>query len=311
MIMDSYKTILEKKDYDLLLALTEGDDSPAGLTYRAAAYLAKGEAKTALKIFKNNEKKLYENNPLAYMKSLFDMRFILKQFDEAYDEMLYFENLPYISQEVEEYLRALPKLIRSEERNSNLNKDYDDEELKDKLALAKDDYEIISILNMVGPLKANRFERELKHLAEGNRGEIVRTYALLFLVAGKCEKEIHFQKRGKEFIVIPKTLIPPYTGKDFDNIAKSLSEYNVDPSIAGASRKVLDNYIFDVYPELPDFKNKHDAYLLAISAIGHELLGSEFDLEEAAREKNLDAKEVESLKETIKKVREKEETLSF
>jgi len=309
--MDSYKTILEKKDYDLLLALTEGDDSPQGLIYRAAAFLAKGDAKTALKILKANEKKLYENNPLGYMKSLFDIRFILKQFDEAYDEMLYFENLPYVNQEVEEYLRALPKIIRSEERNSSINKDYDSEEMKDKLALAKDDYEVLNLLNLIGPLKANQYTRELVHLVEGNRGEVIRTYALLFLVAGKCDKEVTFKKRDKEFVVVPKNLVPPYTGKDFESFAKSLSEYNNDPSIAGAARKVLDNYVFDIYPELPDLKGKHDVYLLAFSSIGHELLGSEFDLELAAKEKNVSSEEVKKLKETIKKVREKEETLSF
>lgn len=309
--MDSYKTILEKKDYDLLITLTDGDDSPQGLIYRAAAFLAKGEAKTALKIFKNNEKKLYEDNPLAYMKSLFDMRFILKQFEEAYDEMLYFENLPYVSQEVEEYLRELPKLIRAEERNAFINRDYDADEIKDKLILAKDDYETVAILNMIGPLKANQYIKELTGLAEGKKGEIVRTYALLFLVAAKSEKQITFEKRGKVFNVIPKDLMPPYTGESFNRFALSLSEYNPDPSVASASRKVLDNYIFDIYPELPDLKNKHDAYLLAISAIGHELLASDFDLEEAAKEKNLSLVEVEKLKETIKKVREKEEILSF
>ena len=80
--MDNYKTLLEKKEYDLLLSLTEGDLSPAGLSYRASAYLAKGDAKQAFNILNAHRDELYKVSPLKTMKSIFELRFILKEFEE-------------------------------------------------------------------------------------------------------------------------------------------------------------------------------------------------------------------------------------
>ena len=162
--MDNYKTLLEKKEYDLLLSLTEGDLSPAGLSYRASAYLAKGDAKQAFNILNAHRDELYKVNPLKTMKSIFELRFILKEFEEAYDDLEHFENLPYVSQEVEEYLHALPKLIRTEERNSSLSDKYSEEEIIEKLSEKSDDYEIISTLNIIGPWRAKDYVRSLVNL---------------------------------------------------------------------------------------------------------------------------------------------------
>ena len=309
--MDNYKTLLEKKEYDLLLSLTEGDLSPAGLSYRASAYLAKGDAKQAFNILNAHRDELYKVNPLKTMKSIFELRFILKEFEEAYDDLEHFENLPYVSQEVEEYLHALPKLIRTEERNSSLSDKYSEEEIIEKLSEKSDDYEIISTLNIIGPWRAKDYVRSLVALVTGQKSSLVRTYALMYLIAAKYDKEIALIKNGKTFNIVPARIDPPFTGKEFEDFREKLDEAINDPSVSNVAKKLLNDYIFELFPETLPLEKEGPVYLLAFSALAHEYLSSEFDLVKECKEKNINLEEVKALIEKVKEVRKAESTLHY
>ena len=309
--MDNYKTLLEKKEYDLLLSLTEGDLSPAGLSYRASAYLAKGDAKQAFNILNAHRDELYKVNPLKTMKSIFELRFILKEFEEAYDDLEHFENLPYVSQEVEEYLHALPKLIRTEERNSSLSDKYSEEEIIEKLSEKSDDYEIISTLNIIGPWRAKDYVRSLVALVTGQKSSLVRTYALMYLIAAKYDKEIALIKNGKTFNIVPARIDPPFTGKEFEDFREKLDEAINDPSVSNVAKKLLNDYIFELFPETLPLEKQGPVYLLAFSALAHEYLSSEFDLVKECEEKNVNLEEVKALIEMVKEVRKAESTLHY
>ena len=309
--MDNYKTLLEKKEYDLLLSLTEGDLSPAGLSYRASAYLAKGDAKQAFNILNAHRDELYKVNPLKTMKSIFELRFILKEFEEAYDDLEHFENLPYVSQEVEEYLHALPKLIRTEERNSSLSDKYSEEEIIEKLSDKSDDYEIISTLNIIGPWRAKDYVRSLVNLVTGQKSSLVRTYALMYLIAAKYDKEIALIKNGKTFNIVPARIDPPFTGKEFEDFREKLDESINDPSVSNVAKKLLNDYIFELFPETLPLEKEGPVYLLAFSSLAHEYLSSEFDLVKECEEKNVNPEEVKALIEKVKEVRKAESTLHY
>ena len=309
--MDNYKTLLEKKEYDLLLSLTEGDLSPAGLSYRASAYLAKGDAKQAFNILNAHRDELYKVNPLKTMKSIFELRFILKEFEEAYDDLEHFENLPYVSQEVEEYLHALPKLIRTEERNSSLSDKYSEEEIIEKLSEKSDDYEIISTLNIIGPWRAKDYVRSLVALVTGQKSSLVRTYALMYLIAAKYDKEIALFKNGKTFNIVPARIDPPFTGKEFEDFREKLDESINDPSVSNVAKKLLNDYIFELFPETLPLEKEGSVYLLAFSSLAHEYLSSEFDLVKECQEKNVNPEEVKALIEKVKEVRKAESTLHY
>ena len=309
--MDNYKTLLEKKEYDLLLSLTEGDLSPAGLSYRASAYLAKGDAKQALNILNAHRDELFKVSPLKTMRSIFELRFILKEFEEAYDDLEYFENLPYVSQEVEEYLHALPKMIRTEERNSRLSEKYSEEEIIEKLSEKSDDYEIISTLNIIGPLKVKDYVPSLITLVSGQKSSLVRTYALMYLIAARYDKEITFIKNGKTFKLVPAAVEPPFTGKVFEEFRMKLDESLNDPSVSNVAKKLLNDYIFEFFPEPLPLEKEANLYLLAFSALAHEYLSSEYDLEKECLEKKVAIEEVKALIEKVKEVRKAESTLHY
>ncbi|MCR5693038.1 MAG: hypothetical protein K6G74_03590 [Bacilli bacterium] len=309
--MDNYKTLLEKKEYDLLLSLTEGDLSPAGLSYRASAYLAKGDAKQALNILNAHRDELFKVSPLKTMRSIFELRFILKEFEEAYDDLEYFENLPYVSQEVEEYLHALPKMIRTEERNSHLSEKFTEEEIIEKLSEKSDDYEIISTLNMIGPLKVKDYIPSLVALVGSQKSSIVRTYALMYLISARYDKEITFIKNGQFFKLIPSSTIPPFTGKAFEDFRVKLDEEINDPSVSNIAKKLLNDYIFELFPEEVPLETEGALYFVAFSALAHEYLSSDFDLVKECEEKGVRLEEAKALIEKVKEVRKAESTLHY
>ena len=50
--MDSLKTLMEKKQYDLVLKLTENSEDSLALFYRLSAMLATGKSEEALSLIK-------------------------------------------------------------------------------------------------------------------------------------------------------------------------------------------------------------------------------------------------------------------
>ena len=74
--MDSLKSLLDKKQYDLILSLTEGSLDPEALVYRISAYLGKGDSASAQDLFFKNRDLLWSFNPVLTIKSNFELRFI-------------------------------------------------------------------------------------------------------------------------------------------------------------------------------------------------------------------------------------------
>ena len=106
--MDSLKTLMDKKQYDLVIKLTENSNDSIALFYRLSALLVVGKSEDALNLIKT--KRLILQNKLALLiKFHIEILCLLGRFDEAYSELKYYEDLPYESQEVEEILREMPK----------------------------------------------------------------------------------------------------------------------------------------------------------------------------------------------------------
>jgi hypothetical protein len=226
--MDSLKSLLDKKQYDLIISLTECSEDPEALVYRISAYLGKGDAKSALSLILNNREMLYSFNPFLTMKSNFEIRFILHQFDEAYDDLEYYRNRPYVSQAVEEYLRDLPTIIRTNERNQQLAKNYSEEDIEKIFKTSTDDYEVLSLLNYLQGSSISQYISYVKDILVGNRHPQVKTYALLLLISQRYPFEVTFSKNGNVYHLVPERLTPPYTGETFNSFVYFIKEQAAD-----------------------------------------------------------------------------------
>ena len=57
--MDSLKTLMDKKQYDLVLKLTENSQDSLALFYRLSAMLATGRSEDALKLIKDKKGQIF------------------------------------------------------------------------------------------------------------------------------------------------------------------------------------------------------------------------------------------------------------
>jgi hypothetical protein len=292
--VDSLKSLLDKKQYDLVLSLTEGCQDAPSLIYRASAYLAKGDGLDAEAILVTQRDILYSYNPAMTLKFNFEVRFVLKHFDLAYEDLAYFNEKPYVSQEVEEYLRALPNLIRTNERSSELAKNYAPEEIDRILVSSKDDYEVLTLLNYLQNVPLRDYYGDIKTVLVSERNPMVKTYALLLLVGDGYSQEVTFNKEGKVYHLIPKDLLPPYTGATFDDFVRNLSSMAADPSVASVAGSLLNDYILDVYPETV-IRAKDDRLLMtALLKLAREYLHSSLGIEGYLEMYHLDRAAVEA-----------------
>ena len=146
--MDSLKTLMDKRQYDLVIKLTENSNDAIALFYRLSALLAVGQSEGALNLIKS--KKLILQNKLALLiKFHIEILCLLGRFDEAYLELKNYEEMPYDSQETEEILRSMPTYIRDAEKATYGAKRIDEDELRQRLLSKKDEDVLAETLEAV------------------------------------------------------------------------------------------------------------------------------------------------------------------
>ena len=286
--MDSLKTLMDKKQYELVIKLTENSNDPIALFYRLSALLAVGQTGSALNLIKT--KRLILQNKLALLiKFHIEILCLLKRFDEAYEELRYYQDLPYENQEVEEILRAMPSYIRKEEKNSYQSHPVDEDELCSRL-LSKNDEEVLAALDEIKDLPINNFLLNILKIMRSHPRQVIRSFALLLLVNQKYDKEVEFLHFDKLAKVVPASLEEPFRipgFKDLEELSFVLQAEYHDPSIAQNALHILSSYLLYIYPSKLELRK--DETILVFGYLAKKLLMSKIDdLETICESKGLD-----------------------
>ena len=286
--MDSLKTLMDKKSYDLVIKLTENSNDALSLFYRLSALLAVGQSEEALNLIYT--KRIILQSRLAILiKIHIEILCLLKRFDEAYNELKYYEELPYESQEVEELLKAMPDYIKKEEMNRGPRHMMDEEEIQQKL-LSKNDEEVLSALDEIKNLRVEPYLLPILKIMRSYPRQVVRSFALLLLVNQKYDKEVDFLQEGKMIKVVPSSLEKPFTIPGFDNLQAfsfALQSLYHDPSIANNAMNIVSSYIIYIYPNKISYSP--DESLIIFGYLAKRLLQiEEDDLEDICISKKID-----------------------
>lgn len=296
--MDSFKTLMDRKDYDLVIKLTEGSQDINHLFYRVTAFLAVGKGEEALSVIKNN-RKILENDLPVLMKIHIEILCVLGKFDEAYDEVKYYENLPYVNQETEELLRDLPKFIRNEEKNAIASRDISNEKLKERLK-SQDQNVVLPALDLIRDRDINMFLNEIQGVLLKFPKQSIRSFALLLLVQKKVDKEVSFNHLGNIIKVNPSEIDPPFVGSEFNEFIKAMNNEIKDPAVSQDAVQILSSYIIYMYPE--QLNLNYSLLIEALRTISEEYLRVEnqIPLSERCLNKGINLEEAEQLIQRIK-----------
>ena len=292
--MDSLKTLMDKKSYDLVLKLTENSNDALSLFYRLSALLAVGQSEQALNLIYTKRIILQERLAIL-IKIHIEILCLLKRFDDAYNELKYYEELPYESQEVEELLRAMPDYIKKEEMNRGQRRMMDEEEIQKRL-MSKDDEEVLSALDEIKNLRVEPYLLPILKIMRSYPRQVVRSFALLLLVNQKYDKEVDFLRDDKLIKVVPSSLEEPFSIPGFDSLQAfsfALQSMYHDPSIANNAMNIVSSYIIYIYPNSINYSP--DESLIIFGYLAKRMLQiEEDDLKEACLSKKIDYAKVVS-----------------
>ena len=302
--MDSLKTLMDKKQYDLVIKLTENSNDSIALFYRLSALLAVGKSEDALNLIKS--KRLILQNKLSLLiKFHIEILCLLSRFDEAYAELKYYEDLPYESQEVEEILRSMPTYIREQEKASFGSRRIDEDEIRQRL-MSKNDEEVLAALDEIKSLPINNYLLNILKLMNSHPRQVIRSFALLLLVNAKYDKEVQFLHFDKLVTVNPSKLPDPFSVPGFDSLESlsfALQNEHHDPSVAQNALHVISSYLLYVYPS--GLELEKEEVLVVFGYIAKRLLQIDTDdLADVCEQKGLDYDKISS------QIREIEEDLN-
>ena len=256
--MDTLKSLMDKHEYELVIKLTEKSGDVDSIFYRISALLAIGQGEKALACLKEHHIELHKNL-LLLIKVHIDLLLILGRFDEAYDELDYYKNLPYESQQVEELLSNMVGHIREEERSQYSKKTVSDDEIKSRLK-DNDKGTAMSGLEMAGNRGVETFIKEIQYLMVNHPSQAIRSFALMMLVQKKWEKEVDFKSKNEIIKVNPSKTKAPFVGEQFNRLSKRMISEFKNPTISDNAISIFSSYIIDIYP---NEVTEEDDYLIA------------------------------------------------
>ena len=290
--MDSLKTLMDKKAYDLVISLTENSQDSLSLFYRISALLAVGKSEDALNVINTKQKTLQEKLGLL-VKIHIEILCLLGRFDEAYDKLRYYVELPYQNQETEEVLRAMPEYIRKEEKNSYRQHSLSSDEIMNQL-MSKNDEEVLAALDALKEQKLDPYLLPILKIIRSFPKQVVRTFALLLLVNEKYDKEVEFLHKDELKKVVPSSLEEPFQVPGFKNLNElsfALQSLYHDPSIASNALQIISSYLLYIYPDRIEMTA--DEIVVVFGFLAKRLLRvNEDDLKDVCLEKGLDCKSI-------------------
>ena len=299
MAMDNLKTLMDKRHYELVIKLTDNATDATTLFYRISAQLGSGKAEDALSCITTNQKTL-ESNMSLLVKIHLEVLCLLGHFDEAFSALDYYKNRPYVSQEVEELLHDMPKMIRLEEQKHNSMRFINDEELIKKFE-SQDPDVILMVIDIVRERDISKFLNYIQNIMVNFPKQSIRSLMLLLLVQKQVNRNFSFNHIGEIITINPSLLEPPFVGDAFNQIIKALDSAYRNPVLSENAISILSTHLIYIYPQSINIDTQ--VLIEALYQISSEYLNSDVkdSLEGRCKEKNLDLSEVNSLIADIKK----------
>ena len=279
--MDNLDSLFNKKEYELVLKLTEMSKDPKELLMRVSCLVCLGKADQALDEIEKNQKIIEEKYQLRLMNLHFELLLSKDLFDEAKIALNHYENLPYVSQEVEEFMREMSQRIIDESHPKN-KKTFELDEIYDVLEKETDSSKISQVLFSLKNYNINIYIDSLKiFMSREDVNPNFKTYALILLIDQKYDEDLDFVVQGKNVKINPSKAIPPFSGNNFNEVCKLISELSTkNVSLTETALHLLNCLIIDTYP-LDIFHRGNELLAKAMVVIARQYLGEEITDEDS------------------------------
>lgn len=278
--------LLQEGKGDEALAALEGEEGTKADFLRVSAYLSLSRLSSASELFFRERDAFFGLFPKKTIEVDFELRFLAKDFSGAYADIAYFNDKPYVSQEVEEVLRSLPRLVSSNVAALTSEGKSASERFED--LHSSDDYVVLSALSRLDPKAQDEGLRKLvRSIAMSEeRSQDLRTYALLFLKAYGDMEPLAYRRKDLEIEIVPRELPDP-TKEEGRLKTLALLEEEKDVGAARLAASLLESAVVASYP-LPYPEGSCEEAARALMRRALVLLGDEDDGPSTPEDKRLE-----------------------
>ena len=244
------KAFYDGKQYDLAIKYGSESSEVVDKLYALSSMMILGKELDAINFINQYKEELYKSYPVKTLNAHFELLLKNKLYKDAHKALEFYENEPYVSQEVEELLRDTKERIIDAQNPSNKAFSGIDE-IVDHLENSVDNATLSRVLFSLKDYNFNAYAPSLeKLLTKGDVHPSFRTFALIVMVDNKYDKDVHFL-RGK-FIhkVNPSKLTPPFVSESFQKVTNQIHLLcNNNITLDNTALQLLSYYSMDIYPQ--------------------------------------------------------------
>ncbi len=249
--VNKIEELFEQKNFDLMIKLIGDSHDPKERFLVLSALVQQGKRKEALDEIDRYQPVLETSYPFQLMKMHFELLLSEKLFDEARIKLRHYENLPYISQEVEEFLREMKTRIEDEAHQKKGSNLIPLDEVFETLETGTTPSEIAQTIFQLKNYNINLLIDSIRvFLKRRDVHPNFRTYVLICLVDQKYDSEISIVVQDKMVVVNPAKITPPFMHEDFNEVCRQITLFSDgDTSISETALHLFNCYILDTYPQ--------------------------------------------------------------
>ena len=273
--MDNLDTLFSKKEYELVINLTKDSKDPKELFLRISSFVVLGKTDEALDEIEKHQSIIEAKYQLKLMKLHFELLLSKKLYDDARLALKHYENLPYVSQEVEEFMKEMKERIEEESHPKQVTR-YEPDEMAEILEKETENGKLSQVLFSLKEYNINIYIDSLKvFLVRPDVNPNFRTYALLLLLDQKYDGKVKFLSRNGVIEVVPKDLPAPFMTEIYNNTCRLIVEKaNSNVSLINTGLHLFNCYIVDVYPS-DVYSPGEEVLSSAFITIGEMYIGQE------------------------------------
>lgn len=298
--MNYYEKCFRKGEYDKVVTGLELTKQPDEIWLVVDSYVQMNQIDNAVRTIENNREILLKDDPKKTMFINIDLLVNNKDYVRALITLNFYEELPYISIEVEELLSALKKYIYKS-MNKKINKKSDDDIIKD-LNTSNNLELLMKSLIEIQQRDINVFLETLKDiLKKENYDETIKTFALLLLSEKRVMEEVTYVKGDITYNIVPYELDPLPSAKEIEQkVFRYVSDKDV--SVLNSMTTLISNYALKVYPD-DVFVDGEEELIMAFYLLAYKMYGKDLKLvEDLIKSKNLNLETIKALAQNIENI---------
>lgn len=289
--MKNIAEMFEKQEFEEIIENFKNSNKYEEILYVLSSYISLNNVGAAYELYKKKEKIIEKENFISSMNYLFLILALLNNDDLVKREFSRIKSLPYISQEVEEFLRDLDsnyqkiKSATIEDNSSNYN-------FIDELNGEKDE-------NVIGAIKYihETYKDQLagygvlfyEAFIKREKFDLAKNFLLLELLEIGFNKEISFFKNGKFYYINPKEYQKRYL--EYERMIDDFIKYiRKNEKITNLIDDIIYYFVSFLNNEIPTFFKKEELETILYLAIrkSYQNINADFNDDLLVKELKID-----------------------